>query len=60
MNYTVPDNRPFITKGQIHTKVKLSSECKAMNAFIDLHSFTIVDANTEKPIVKVAPKNNEN
>lgn len=60
MNYTIPDNRPFITKGAIKTKVKLSEECKAMNDFLDSHYFSVaLDAQTNTPIVKVTQKSND-
>ena len=60
MNYTVPDNRPFITSGAIKTKVTLPEKCKAMNEFIDSHCFSVsLDQDTNTPIVRITQKSDE-
>jgi len=60
MNYTVPDNRPFITSGPIKTKVTLPEKCKAMNEYIDSHCFSVsLDIDTHTPIVRIAQKCDE-
>ena len=60
MNYTIPDNRPFITSKPIKTKVTLSEKCKAMNEYIDSHCFSVsVDSDTHTPIVRISQKSDE-
>jgi len=60
MNYTVPDNRPFITRGPIKTKVTLPEKCKAMNEYIDSHCFSVsVDSDTNTPIVRITQKSDK-
>ena len=60
MHYTIPNNRPFITRGEIKYKVKLSKECKAMNEYIDSHRFDVTfDAVKGIPHVEVSEKQNE-
>ncbi len=60
MNYTVPDDRLFITSGPIMTKATLSEKCKAMNEYIDSHCFSVsLDIDTHTPIVRIAQKSDE-
>ena len=60
MNYTMPDNRPFITNKPLQTKARLSDEAKAMSQYFDSHYFSVtLDADSQTPIVKVTKKNNE-
>ena len=60
MNYTMPDNRPFITNKPLQTKMKLSDEAKAMGKYFDSHYFSVtLDADSHTPVVKVIKKNDE-
>ena len=41
MNYTIPDNRPFITKGRVKMKTRKTPIRKSLDGFFSAYSISL-------------------